>query len=89
MPYGPHADRDWEAENDARTLADAAAIKANSTRSGRAKRAARTMHQEAQAKATELAAVAGASSRKHNTPKSKDPFNKRNQPPMVPPFNPG
>ncbi len=88
MPhYGP--DGDWEAENDARTLADAAAIKADATRSGKAKRAARRLHGEAQAKATELAAVAGASSRKHNTPKSKHPFNTRNLPPMVPPFNPG
>lgn len=89
MPHYPGSDRDWEAQNDARTLADAAAIKANPTRTGRAKRAARTMASEAQAKATELKNVAGASTRTHNTPKTKHPFNSRNLPPMVPPFNPG
>lgn len=52
------SDKQWEAENDARTLTDAAAITADGRRMGQAKVAAKRMLKEEQVKARALQQVA-------------------------------
>lgn len=50
----PKSEQAWQAESDARTIADAAAVKADKVRLNRAKKAAVGMAKEASAKATAL-----------------------------------
>lgn len=56
----PHIgdDKQWEIENDARTLAEAEAIKASRSRLSGARRAAKALAKEEQVKATALKKVA-------------------------------
>lgn len=56
-PKMSKSDREWEAENDARTLADAEAIKVDNTRLKRAQKAAKRMANEAQTKAAAMSFV--------------------------------
>lgn len=61
MKYGPDMtaeDKKWQAEYDARTLAEAEAIKQDETRLNAAKEAAKTMVDEKQAEAEGMAKVA-------------------------------
>ena len=51
-------EKKWQAENDARTLADAEVIKKDGVRLGEAAKAAKTMAEEQQEKATALARIA-------------------------------
>lgn len=51
-------DRDWEAESDANRLADAEAIKADPTRLGRARSAAKSMLAEQEARTEGLKRIA-------------------------------
>ncbi len=57
-------DRKWKAENDARTLADAEAIKIDRSRMTAARQAARRMAKEEQERATAMKKIAKHSKRR-------------------------
>ncbi len=54
----PKSEKEWQAESDAQTLAEGAAIQADKKRFGRASKAAQKLSKEAQVKATALKRVA-------------------------------
>lgn len=59
-PSMSKSDRKWQAESDARTLADAEAIKVDSSRLKRAQKEAKSMAKEAQTKASAMSFVSGS-----------------------------
>jgi len=65
------SEEDWEAENDANTLVNAEAIKANPDKLGRAQKAARRMLAEQEARANAMKVIAGAKMEYKNSPKEK------------------
>ncbi len=59
----PKSEKQWEAESDAQTLANGAAIRADKPRFARAAKAAQTLSKDAQVKATALKRVAAKGKR--------------------------